>query len=76
MFTDVDLAKRFIEDAGWPNVRALEFQTAADLLSVVEHFQNARKVQNVAIDISFRSTDAHIVFPIGEFIQDIRRGDA
>jgi hypothetical protein len=75
IFTDVDVAARFIEDVGWPNVKPMSFQTPKELLAAVKHFHNARQAQQVAIDISLNPPGAKMLVPVAEFIDDIRRGD-
>jgi hypothetical protein len=72
VFTDADLAKRFIEDLRRPDVIPLALREPKALLKIVEYFQQ-RGVANVGIDISFHPPGMQL-HPIGEFIDDIRRG--
>jgi hypothetical protein len=73
IFTDVDLAKRFIEDLRRPDVTPLALPNPKAVLAVAEHFQKAG-VEHVGLDISFHPPSMQI-HPIGEFIDDVRRGD-
>jgi hypothetical protein len=73
IFTDEDLAKRFIEDLRRPDVKPLALQHPRDLLAVAEHFEKAG-VEHVAIDISFHPPGMQL-HPIREFISDARQGD-
>ena len=72
IFTDSDLAMRFIEAVGWPNVKLMGLERREELLAVVGHFQRARKIQQVAIDISFDPPGAQLFVPTGKFFEDIR----
>src|SRR5690349_12077699 len=51
VFTDADLAERFITALGRPDVKPLALRNPKAVLDVAEHFQKAG-VQHVAIDIS------------------------
>jgi hypothetical protein len=72
IFTDVDLANRFLEEAGGPVMSPVALRKPEDLLSIAEHFQR-EGVEYVAIDISVKPPGA-VLHPIGEFIDDARRG--
>jgi hypothetical protein len=73
IFTDADLARRFIEDLRRPDVQPLALPNPKAVLVIAEHFQK-EGVQYVGIDISFHPPGMQI-HPIGEFIEDVRRGD-
>ncbi len=71
LFTDVDLAQRFIEDARRPDVTPLAIREPLGLLAIVEHFQR-KGIQHVGIDLSLHPGGVQL-HPIGDFIAEQRR---
>lgn len=73
IFTDPDLAQRFIDDLQRPDTKPLALPTPKAVLMIAEYFQKSG-VENVGIDISFHPPGMQL-HPIEEFIDDVRRGD-
>jgi hypothetical protein len=71
LFTDTDLAKRFLDETHRSGLSILGLKDPEALLKIAEYFQK-RGVKHVAIDISTKPPSAAI-HPIGEFIDDVRR---
>jgi hypothetical protein len=74
IFTDVDLAKRFIEDLRRPDVEPVALREPKAVLAILEHFQQ-KGIKHVGLDFSFHPGGVHL-HPIGEFIEDVRRSTA
>jgi hypothetical protein len=76
VFTDADLAERFARALGRPDVVPMALRNPQAALAVAEFFQK-EGVKYVGIDISFQPNSASLQLrSIGEFIDDVRRGDA
>ena len=73
VFTDQELAQRFIDKVGWPGVVPLALPNPEAVLKVAEHFLG-KGVEDVGIDISFHAVLTFQLHPITEFIEDVRRG--
>ncbi len=72
IFTDLDLAERFLRETQHGSVKPLALLIPEAVLKIAEYFEKAG-VKLVAIDIGVNPPSAHL-YPIEEFLDDVRRG--
>jgi hypothetical protein len=72
MFTDVDLAKRFIEDCPLPGKGPLALATPKALLAVLSDFEKIVKGEHVGIDVSSKPKITGRFYPVREIISRLQ----